>query len=742
MNDLLKLVTVDQQKQLLALLINGPDFVSLSSAEGNVTYINQSGRRLLGIESIASTYKHNSAYVMPHEIERLQNGITTTLINEGRWIGQIELCHSTTGEPIPVHATTMLIYDERTNAAVGRATIARDLRQEQKALTQQQKLMTLISHSKDLMSLLTLEGKNEYINDSGKKLLGIEDQQDVEAIHISNFHTPDQIAFVENEVLPSVMKTGEWSGHFAIKHFKTGEIIPLENNCIRIDDPYTGKPTAIGAVMRDLRPEISARAAILEREEKFRTLITQAPVAIGLLEGEDLMIAASNTQMLQLWGKKEAIIGMPLLKAIPELKGQPFIELLGEVKKSHKNYYGNEVLAKLNRNGKQEDAYFNFVYAATGDDQIIVVATEVTLQVLNKRALVESEQRFKNLVLDAPIATALYRGKDLIIEIANPAMIGLWGKDSSVLGQSLITALPELEGQPFIPRLQEIFETGVTYHSEKEMAQLVVDGQLQRFWFNYTYKPLFDTKGDVYGILNMAVDVSSLVQMQQARDDFFSLASHELKTPLTTLKGYHQLLQEKLGFSDDSTEKKMLDKIGLQIDKLTQLIIEMLDVSHIQVGKMPYYASPFDLRKLTGSIVEDMQQIYPTHEIQFTSPRPIIITADQDKIAQVMTNLLDNAIKYSPQTTNVIVDIVSDDQYVTVTVRDFGIGIANENREKIFEQFYRVNHSNEKTYPGLGVGLYISSEIVKRAQGRIWVEPAEGGGSTFYVRLPLHINPF
>lgn len=736
MNDLLKLVTSDQQRQLLALLINGPDFVSLASTEGHVTYLNEAGRRLLGLESIAEVYRHSSEYIIAEEKADLQNEVTAVLMTEGRWIGNMHYRHFKTGEAIPVHVTTMLIYDEKQQHAVGRATIARDLREKQRAFTQQQKLMTLIDHSKDLMSLLTLDGTNEYINESGKKLLGIEDQQDVRTIHISNFHTPDQLAFVEQELLPSVMNTGAWSGNFAIRHFRTGEIIPLENNCIRIDDPYTGTPSAIGAVMRDLRPENSAREAILASEQKFRALITQAPVAIGLLEGEDLVISAANTYMLQIWGKRESIIGMPLIKALPELESQGFIDLLQEVKRSRRNHYGNEVLAKLHRNGKLEDAFFNFVYSPSGENQVIVVATEVTLQVLSKKALKESEERFKSLILDAPMATALYRGKDLVIEIANPAMIRLWGKDDTAVGKPLIAALPELEGQPFIPRLQEVIETGITYHTEKEKAELLVDGQLQTFWFNYTYKPLFDESGQVYGVLNMAVDVSSLIRIQNARDDFFSLASHELKTPLTTMKGYYQLLQSHLQFSEDSTEKKMLHKIGQQIDKLTQLIIEMLDISIIREGKMPYNACPFNLSELITSVAEDTQQVYPAHEIIVSGHTPVWVNADQHKIGQVISNLLNNAAKYSPGASKILVNMFFNHESVTVTIRDFGIGIAENHKEKIFEQFYRVNESKDKTYPGLGLGLYISSEIIKKAGGRIWVEAAEDIGSIFYFQLP------
>lgn len=740
MNELIKLITSDQQKQLLSLLINGPDFVSLCTINGDVNYVNGSGCAMVGLERDKKNKLVDTEFLMPFEVDRFNQEVNPTLMKEGKWIGKIVYRNFLTGEPIPVHTTNLLIYDSETALPISRATIARDLRQEELALSQQKKLMTLVNSSKDLMSLLTLSGTNEYINESGRQLLGIDTQEDIRKIHISSLHTEDQLRFVEEELLPSVMQHGQWSGTFSARHYLSGEIIPLENNCIRIDDPHTGQPTAIGAVMRDLRPDLKAQEAIRHSEEKFRKLMMHAPVAMGLLEGAAFRVSAANPHMLFLWGKTDEIIGLPLVKGLPEIEGQGFIEILQKVRESGVSYYGYETHIQLHRQGQLEDAYFNFVYARSEEeaDTIIVVATEVTRQIQAKKELEESEQRFRSLILDAPMATALYKGKDLIIEIANPAMLELWGKDESVIGKPLHEALPELVGQPFIPRLLEVMKTGILYHTDQEKAELVVNGELQPFWFNYTYKPLYNGSGIIDRVLNMATDVSSLVRLQKIKDDFIALASHELKTPMTTIKGYAQLLASRLEVEHDSLENKMLFKINQQIDKLNQLIVEMLDVTHIRAGKMLFRPRLFDPGTLTAEIAEDLRSVYQTHAITLNVKENAAVYSDPDKITQVITNLLSNAIKYSPGKTEIIVSVFVEQQYVIVLVRDFGIGVSEEHRTKIFDQFYRVNEGSGGTYPGLGLGLYISSEIIKHAGGKIWMEPAENTGSIFGFKLPVY----
>ncbi|HYC28472.1 MAG TPA: PAS domain-containing protein, partial [Chitinophagaceae bacterium] len=272
-------------------------------------------------------------------------------------------------------------------------------------------------------------------------------------------------------------------------------------------------------------------------EKRFRSIIEQAPIAIGVMKGERFVIETANDLLLQLWGKDRSVIGKELLEALPELVDQPFPALLYNVLTTGEAYYGYEAPALLERNGVLEQAYFNFVYAPYFEDGILTgvqaVATEVTAQIHAKKELVESEKRFRGLVEEAPVATAIYTGPEMIISLANDAMLRLWGKDASVIGMRLQDALPELEGQPFMQLLTNVYNTGKSYSAKEDRADLVVDGRLQSYYFNFTYQPLHDAQGNVYAILNMAVDVTESVtsrkEIQQQEERYRKLAT-ELDT--------------------------------------------------------------------------------------------------------------------------------------------------------------------------------------------------------------------
>ncbi|MGA0556792.1 ATP-binding protein [Larkinella sp. VNQ87] len=181
--------------------------------------------------------------------------------------------------PRVVRARGKAYFNEEGNPYRFNGTL-QDITDEVRNRIEQQKLMTLVENSVDLMSILELDGKNSYINKAGKQLLGIEDGQDVSTIPISDLHTPEQFAFVSAEIIPSVMTTGRWSGRFEARHCKTGENIPLYNNCLRIDDHETGQPLAVGAVMRDLRPEMAAQQALEESRERYRTLASELDLKV------------------------------------------------------------------------------------------------------------------------------------------------------------------------------------------------------------------------------------------------------------------------------------------------------------------------------------------------------------------------------------------------------------------------------------------------------------------------------
>ncbi len=232
-------------------------------------------------------------------------------------------------------------------------------------------------------------------------------------------------------------------------------------------------------------------------------------------------------------------------------------------------------------------------------------------------------------------------------------------------------------------------------------------------------------------------DITERKELEQRKDEFISMASHELKTPVTSLKGFTHLLQRRLAKQGDGQALHFLDRMEAQLNKLTKLISDLLDVTKMQTGKLEFREERFSLDELVRETLENLQGTTETHRFRLEEVRNAQVFGDKDRLGQVLINLLTNAIKYSPQADAIIVRVSTDEHGAIVCVQDFGIGIAETHQEKIFERFYQVNDATEKTFSGLGIGLYISNEIVRRHHGRLWVKSAKGAGATFYVSLPL-----
>ncbi|WP_219222860.1 ATP-binding protein [Pedobacter antarcticus] len=225
-------------------------------------------------------------------------------------------------------------------------------------------------------------------------------------------------------------------------------------------------------------------------------------------------------------------------------------------------------------------------------------------------------------------------------------------------------------------------------------------------------------------------------QAERKKDEFISIASHELKTPLTSVKGYVQLLERSIDKGDIPTVKKHLKKAQLQLDKLNELIADLLDISKIESGKLKFNKKYFNLNDLLDSIIEVMHQSSPDFKIIKNGHLDRDIFADEMRIEQVIVNFLTNAIKYAPGTNEVHLNVEAQDDTVRIAVRDFGIGIDADQQHSVFEKFYRVEETAIH-FQGLGIGLYISAEIIRRHGGQVGVASELGEGSEFYFNIPF-----
>ena len=539
----------------------------------------------------------------------------------------------------------------------------------------------------------------------------------------------------------------------------------------------------LSTLNNELEDRVSDRTkALAASEARIRFMLNDAPVAIIILTGREMIVEAANKKTLEVWGKTEEVIGKPLQVVLPELVGQDFLQLLDEVYTAGKPYYGNEVKALFEKNGVLEEVYSNFIFQPIGDingiiSGIIVTANIVTEQVLARKLLEnsEKEQQAINEELSATIKELATANEDQIIineelshtqdklqeMISNLAhsekrslfMLNaipqqVWTSDpqgaldyvNQVVCNDFGYTTDDIVGHGWkkfihpddldrcLKKWNLALETGLEYLIEFRL--LFRDGTYR--WYLSRALPFIE-EGKVRLWLGTNTNIEIQKENEMKKDEFLSIASHELKTPLTSIKAFNQLL---LRVKDPFLMESFAEKSSEHIIPLERLISDLLDVTKINAGKLQYYMEPFNFGKMLLNSVQVLRHTSTDHEIILQSIADINYTGDQFRLELVINNFISNAVKYSPEGEKVIVNSKIEMDNIVVSVQDFGIGIAGENLDKLFDRYYRVDNTAMR-FEGLGLGLFISSEILKRHHGSFWIESLLGKGSTFYFKLPL-----
>lgn len=343
-------------------------------------------------------------------------------------------------------------------------------------------------------------------------------------------------------------------------------------------------------------------------------------------------------------------------------------------------------------------------------------------------------------------------------------------KENEERFRSLAQTLPQLV---WVTDAQGIFEftslkwkeyTGIEIVREKEWAEMVHPDDYQNInatWMHclatgidYTFDvrlknksgeyrwhtvkgvPVLNADNQIIKWVGAFTDVHEQKLKEEYKDGFISIASHEMKTPLTIAKAYLQMLAPLL---NGNNEKANLyaKKASESVDRLQELASELLDASKISLGKLNYTLSTFNFNDMMDKTVENLQLISPTHTLIKTGEVYNQVIGDKDRLQQVVINLISNAIKYSPKNNKVYITLQQEKDLIKVSVKDAGIGIATQSLSKIFDKYHRLEE-HAVHYQGLGIGLFISYQIIERHQGKIWAESELGIGSTFHFTLPIN----
>lgn len=287
-----------------------------------------------------------------------------------------------------------------------------------------------------------------------------------------------------------------------------------------------------------------------------------------------------------------------------------------------------------------------------------------------------------------------------------------------LIGTVIWKKFPQSRKRLFYDKYREVMKTGKPAEFEE-----LINGS----WFEIRVFPSKD------GIIVYYRDVTTKKLLDQRKDEFISMASHELKTPVTSIGLYTELLKQA---GSDAERRSYIRQIESELSRLSKLVFDMLDISKIQVGKLPFVMRTFDLSDLVRSAVSAAAASEAERTFVMRPLPRMTVWGDRSRIIQVMNNIISNAVKYSPEGSRITVSGRVRGHFAEVTIRDKGIGIDPQYQEKIFNRFYRGSTPN-KNYPGLGIGLYICKNIIERHGGEIKVKSAPGQGSSFTFTLPL-----
>ncbi|WP_316821012.1 ATP-binding protein [Pedobacter gandavensis] len=535
------------------------------------------------------------------------------------------------------------------------------------------------------------------------------------------------------------------------------ELLPIFRNN-QLEDVYwtfsfskvkdlPGQPGGVLVICSETTEKVHANRKIkntlselASSESKIRYMLDDAPVSIALFTGPDFIIESANKQVMKEWNKGEEIIGLPLALVSPELNGQPFFDLLNNVFTTGLPYYGNEVRGMLKQQDKLEEFYANFVYQPMKDEKgktksILMVANVVTEQVVARKKVEQAEEMLRLSIESANVGT--WR---LDIEsntfFASPRMKELFGyaPDEEI---SLRDTLDQVHAD-YQQQVADAVMSSIATGKDFSITHPIVGRDHQDLRWVKALGRLYPLEvGHPAHFSGMILDVTEQKQDEIRKNDFIGMVSHELKTPLTSLIGYIQLMMLRLKNPDDQFTSTCLSKANLQVKKMNSLINGFLNLSRLESGKIHLNMEHFDLSQLLKEMIEETNPTLHQHTISLNSCAAVTVHADRDKIGAVVSNLLSNAVKYSPKGKKIEVNCQLSPSAAQISIKDEGMGIKPQSLGKLFERFFRVETKHTENISGFGIGLYLCSEILEHHGGKIWVESEIGIGSTFHFSLPI-----
>jgi PAS domain S-box-containing protein len=715
-----------------AIIENSLDAVRLIDQKGNIIYASPSTQRILGYTP--EEYKKLNIFDLlhPDDEQIYKQTMQKVISNPNSTVSLTYRVRHKDGTWRWIEGVGRNSLDDPDiRALVSHYRDITDKKQaEEVLLASEEKFRTLIKYSSDVVELLDEKGGVLYASDSLKHILGYTFAQ-VQDKNFFDFVHPEDKQLVTKKWKELIEKPGKYrSAVFRVKH-KNGAWIWIE----AIGVNYLNRDTigAIVANFRDISARKRAEKRVQESQYTLQTIIDASPLAVYVVDPAGKVIVWSKAAEQVFGWKKADVLGemLPIVQKSKKREFQSYLALLLQGKSFTKE------VTRQRKDGKQIQVSISaapILNSAGEIMSIVAIASDITDRKTTEQALQQSGERLR---------LALQAGK-----------IGVW--DWNIINNT-ITWSPEVyeihgisqdefdgdyrDYHKFIhpddhERMNEAVQRSIKQHTPYDLEFRIITPKGEVRWVA-TSAIVFYDKNKPVRMLGATSNITERKRLEAQKEEFMGIVSHELKTPVTSLKAYGQVLQRRFEKANDATSAAMLAKMDGQINKLTSLIQDLLDVTKIEGGKLQFTDSIFSLDDLVDEVIEEVQRTTDSHQIMRKGKSLGTLVGDRERTGQVIMNFLTNAVKYSPHADKILVHLNRKKTLVQLAVEDFGVGIPKEDLKHIFTRFYRVSSPAHNTVPGIGLGLYISSEIIQRQGGKIWVESVQGKGSKFCFSLPI-----